>query len=49
MGVVGDPLIFGLTRRTGSFDGGLLTFDLVSGFEIVEHDPLPEFNVFFPI
>ena len=29
LGVVGSPLIFGLSRGTGSFAGGLLTFDLV--------------------
>jgi hypothetical protein len=30
-GAVGASSIFGLTRRAGSFSGGLLTFDLVSG------------------
>ena len=34
LGVVGVPLIFGLTRGAGAFPGGLLTFDLVSGFQL---------------
>jgi hypothetical protein len=38
LGVVGDPLIFGLARGAGAFDGGLLTFGLVSGFQIAQHD-----------
>jgi hypothetical protein len=38
LGVVGDPLIFGLPRRTGAFAGGLLTFALVSGFQLAQHN-----------
>ncbi len=38
LGVVGVPLIFGLTRRTGDFPGGLLTFALVSGFQLAQHN-----------
>ncbi len=38
LGVVGDPLIFGLTRGVGVFPGGLLTFDLVSEFQLVEQN-----------
>jgi hypothetical protein len=38
LGVVGDPLIFGLTRRSGVFVGGLLTFALVSGFHLAQHN-----------
>ncbi len=37
-GVVGVPFIFGLARGTGSFAGGLLTFALVSGFQLVQHN-----------
>ena len=38
LGVVGDPLIFGLSRRSGAFAGGLLTFALVSGFQFAQHN-----------
>ena len=38
LGVVGDLSIFGLTRRTVTFAGGLLTFALVSGFQLAEHN-----------
>jgi hypothetical protein len=38
MGVVGAPLIFGLARRAGVFAGGLLTFALVSGFQLAKHN-----------
>jgi hypothetical protein len=38
LGVVGVPLIFGLTRRTGTCAGGLLTFALVSGFQLAQHN-----------
>ena len=38
LGVVGDPLIFGLPRRTGAFAGGLLTFALVPGFQLAQHN-----------
>jgi hypothetical protein len=38
LGVVGVPSIFGLTRSTGAFVGELLTFVLVSGFQIVQHN-----------
>ena len=34
LGVTGTPLIFGLARGSGAFTGGLLTFDLVSGFHL---------------
>jgi hypothetical protein len=36
--VVGDSSIFGLVRRTGVFTGGLLTFDLVSGLQLAQHN-----------
>jgi hypothetical protein len=36
--VVGAPLIFGLARRAGAFAGGLLTFALVSGFQLAQHN-----------
>ncbi len=38
LGVVGAPLIFGLARGAGAFAGGLLTFALVSGFQVEEHN-----------
>jgi hypothetical protein len=38
LGVVGAPLIFGLTRGAGAFAGGLLTFALVSGFQLAQHN-----------
>ena len=38
LGVVGVPLIFGLARRTGVFDGGLLTFTFVSGFQVTQRN-----------
>ncbi len=38
LGVVSAPLIFGLTRRSGAFAGGLLTFALVSGFQLAQHN-----------
>jgi hypothetical protein len=34
--VVGAPSIFGLSRRAGTFTGGLLTFALVSGFHLTQ-------------
>jgi hypothetical protein len=36
--VVGAPLIFGLARRAGVFSGGLLTFALVPGFHLAQHN-----------
>ena len=30
--------IFGLSRRDGAFGGGLLTFALVSGFQLAQHN-----------
>jgi hypothetical protein len=38
LGVVGVPSIFGLTRRSRNFAGGLLTFVLVSGFQVTQRD-----------
>ena len=38
LGVVGALSIFGFTRRSGAFDGGLLTFTLVSGFQLAQHN-----------
>ena len=38
LGVVGVPLIFGLSPGTGSFVGGLLTFTLVSGFQLARRN-----------
>jgi hypothetical protein len=38
LGVVGAPLIFGLARRAGAFAGGLLTFALVPGFQLAQHN-----------
>ncbi len=38
LGVVGAPLIFGLSRGAGVFDGRLLTFALVSGFQLAQHN-----------
>jgi hypothetical protein len=38
LGVVSEPLIFGLSRRAGAFAGGLLTFALVSGFQLAQHN-----------
>ncbi len=38
LGVVGAPLIFGLVRRAGAFAGGLLTFALVSGLQLAQHN-----------
>ena len=35
---MGAPLIFGLARRAGAFAGGLLTFALVSGFQLAQHN-----------
>ena len=32
------PLIFGLARRAGAFAGGLLTFALVPGFQLAQHN-----------
>jgi hypothetical protein len=37
-GVVGALSIFGLERRAGAFAGGLLTFALVSGFQLAQHN-----------
>ncbi len=37
LGVVGVPLIFGLSRGTGAFTGGPLTFVLVSGFHLAQN------------
>ena len=34
LGVVGAPLIFGLSCGSGAFPGGPLTFFLVSGFQL---------------
>ena len=34
---VGAPLIFGLARGAGAFAGGLLTFALVSGFQLAQN------------
>lgn len=36
--VVGVPLIFGLACRSGAFVGGLMTFALVSGFQLAQHN-----------
>jgi hypothetical protein len=36
LSVAGDPLIFGLTRGSGAFVGGLMTFALVSGFQLAQ-------------
>jgi hypothetical protein len=51
LGVVGAPLIFGLTRGAGAFDGRLLTFPLVSGFsgraKLLCHMPLLQSSVSF--
>jgi hypothetical protein len=38
LGAVDASSIFGLVRRTGAFPGGLLTFSLVSGFQLAEHN-----------
>jgi hypothetical protein len=40
LGVVGVPLIFGLSRRAGVFPGGFrrVTFVLVSGFQLPQHN-----------
>ena len=38
LGVVGAPLIFGLARGAGAFAGGLLTFALVSGLQLAQHN-----------
>jgi hypothetical protein len=38
LGAVGASSIFGLVRRTGAFTGGLLTFALVSGLQLTEHN-----------
>ena len=38
LGVVGSPLIFGLARGAGVFAGGLLTFALVSGFQLAQRN-----------
>ncbi len=38
LGVVGALSIFGLVRRAGSFPGGMLTFVLVSGFQLTQHN-----------
>ena len=38
LGAVGDSSIFGLVRRTGAFTGGLLTFALVSGLHLAQHN-----------
>ena len=38
LGVVGVPLIFGLSRGSGTFAGGLLTFTLASGFQLAQHN-----------
>jgi hypothetical protein len=38
LGVVGAPSIFGLARRAEAFAGGLLTFALVSGFQLAKHN-----------
>ena len=35
--VVGDPLIFGLARVAGAFAEELLTFALVSGFQLAQN------------
>jgi hypothetical protein len=38
LGAVVGSSIFGLTRGTGVFAGGLLTFALVSGFQLAQHN-----------
>jgi len=38
LGMVGVPSIFGLARRAGAFTGGLVTFALVSGFHLTQHN-----------
>ena len=38
LGVVGAPLIFGLARGAGAFAWGLLTFALVSGLQLAQHN-----------
>jgi hypothetical protein len=38
LGAVGASSIFALVRRTGAFTGGLLTFPLVPGFQLAEHN-----------
>ena len=35
--MVGAPLIFGLARGAGAFAGGLLTYALVSGFQLAQN------------
>ena len=50
MGVVGALSIFGLVRRAGAFAGGLLTFSLVSGFQLAQNycDKNHFFRAVFP-
>ena len=38
LGAVSASSIFGLVRRTGAFTGGLLTFALVSGLQLAQHN-----------
>ena len=38
LGTVTSSSIFGLVRRVGAFTGGLLTFALVSGFQLAQHN-----------
>ena len=38
LGTVGVSSIFGLVRRTRAFTGGILTFTLVSGLHLEEHN-----------
>ncbi len=38
VGTVDTSSIFGLTRRTGAFTGGILTFALVSGLQLAQHN-----------
>jgi hypothetical protein len=50
LGVVGVPLIFGLARGPGVFAGRLLTFVLVSGFQLAQNycGKYHFFNTSFP-
>ena len=38
LGAVGTSSIFGLVRRAGAFAGGLLTFALISGLQLAQHN-----------
>jgi hypothetical protein len=38
LGEVGASSIFGLVRRTGAFTEGFLTFVLVSGLQLAQHN-----------